>query len=74
MLNPTTLVADALADFLETYYRRMFGSDEFSQATRVTMGARLLIEQIANTDALYHDLQHTLMVTLWGRKSFVVVS
>lgn len=70
MLNPTTLVADGLADFLETYYRRMFGSDELSQATRVTMGARLLIEQIANTDALYHDLQHTLMVTLVGQEIF----
>ena len=34
------------------------------------MGARLLIEQIANTDALYHDLQHTLMVTLVGQEIF----
>jgi hypothetical protein len=70
MLNPTTLVADALADLLETYYRRMFGTEDVSHAVRVNMGARLLIEQIANTDALYHDVQHTLMVTLVGQEIF----
>lgn len=70
MINPTTLVADALADHLETYYMRMFGPEDVTHATRVTMGARLLIEQIANTDALYHDLQHTLMVTLVGQEIF----
>lgn len=70
MLNPTQLVSDAFGDFLHGYYRRMFGDEDVSQATRVNMGARLLIEQIANTDALYHDVQHTLMVTLVGQEIF----
>ncbi len=70
MLNPTTLMADAFADHLDTYFRRMFGDDALSLATRVNMGARMVIEQIANTDAVYHDVQHTLMVSLVGQEIF----
>lgn len=70
MLNPTTLLAEAFANHLDTYFRRMFGDEALSLATRVNMGARLTLEQIGNTDALYHDLQHTLMVSLVGQEIF----
>jgi hypothetical protein len=70
MLNPTTLMAEALGDLLESYYRRMFGTEDLSYATRFNMGARLIIEQIANSDALYHDVQHTIMVTIVGQEIF----
>lgn len=70
MLNPTTLMAEALGDRLESCYRRMFGPEDPSFAARVNMGARLVIEQIANSDALYHNVQHTMMVTLVGQEIF----
>ena len=70
MINPTTLMAEALGDRLESGYRHMFGSEDPSFATRVNLGARLVIEQIANSDALYHNVQHTMLVTLVGQEIF----
>jgi hypothetical protein len=70
MLNPTTLMAEALGDHLEACYLRMFGPEEPTCATRVNLGARLVIEQVANSDALYHNVQHTMMVTLVGQEIF----
>jgi hypothetical protein len=34
------------------------------------MGARLIVEQIANSDALYHNVQHSIMVALVGQEIF----
>ena len=67
MLNPARLVANALADELVDNYRDMFGdrSPEYPAILRTT--AKLVIERIANSDALYHDAQHTVMVTLVGQ-------
>ena len=68
MLNPTTLVADALGATLETYYRRTFGPVEPTYPSRMDLAARMALELIANSDALYHDIQHTLFVTLVGQE------
>lgn len=70
MINPTTLVAEAVGNYLESCYRHMFGPEDLSFATRLNLGARLVIEQIANSDALYHNVQHTMMVTLVGQEIF----
>jgi hypothetical protein len=67
MLNPAHLVANALAEELAGNYRDMYGdrSPEYPAILRST--AKLAIERIANSDALYHDAQHTVMVTLVGQ-------
>ncbi len=70
MLNPTSIIAEALGNTLEQNYRLMFGEEEPFYPTKVNIGARFAIELIANSDALYHDLQHTLMVTLVGQAIF----
>jgi hypothetical protein len=70
MLNPTSLLADALGNILEQYYRTLFGPEEPTLPVKVSLGARFALEQIANSDALYHDVQHTMMVTLVGQEIF----
>jgi hypothetical protein len=67
VLNPAHLVANALAEELVRNYRDMYGerSPEYAAALRAT--AKLVIERIANSDALYHDSHHTVMVTLVGQ-------
>lgn len=70
MLNPTTLVAEALGDLLEENYMRMFGPEEPGFAVKMRLGAQFVIEQLANSDALYHDVQHTVFVTLVGQEIF----
>ena len=64
MLNPTTLLADALGRNLAETYRRIYGDQEPHIAAGLDEAARLVIERIAGSDALYHDVQHTALVTL----------
>ena len=64
MLNPTSLLADALGRDLADTYRRIYGDQEPHIAESLGDAARLVIERIASSDALYHDVQHTTLVTL----------
>jgi hypothetical protein len=64
MLNPTILLADALGRNLAETYRRIYGDQEPRIAAGLDEAARLVIERIASSDALYHDVQHTALVTL----------
>jgi hypothetical protein len=64
MLNPTSLLADALGRNLAETYRRIYGEREPYIASALDEAARLVIERIAGSDALYHDCQHTALVTL----------
>lgn len=64
MLNPTSLLADALGRKLAETYRRSYGDQESHIAAALDEAARLIIERIANSDALYHDVHHTTLVTL----------
>jgi hypothetical protein len=64
MLNPTSLLADALGRNLAETYRRIYGGREPHIADALDEAARLVIERIASSDALYHDSEHTALVTL----------
>src|ERR1700724_1340496 len=64
MLNPTSLLADALGQNLADTYRRIYGDEEPHIASALDEAARLVIERIASSDALYHDCEHTALVTL----------
>jgi len=64
MLNPASLLADALGRNLVETYRRIYGDREPHIATGLDEAARLVIERIASSDALYHDCEHTALVTL----------
>src|SRR6516162_242819 len=64
MLNPTSLLADALGRNLTETYRRIYGEQEPRIAHVLDEAARLVIERIASSDALYHDCKHTALVTL----------
>jgi hypothetical protein len=67
MLNPAHLVANALAEELAGNYRDMYGDRSPEYPAILRSSAKLAIERIANSDALYHDAQHTVMVTLVGQ-------
>ena len=64
MLNPTSLLADALGRNLAETYRRIYSDQEPQIAAGLDEAARLVIERIASSDALYHDCEHTALVTL----------
>lgn len=67
MISIASLAADALGDLLTEEIARTFGSSHRSIAENIGSVARVAIECISNSDALYHNLEHTLLVTLVGR-------
>ena len=67
MLNTTTMIAEAVGTRLAATYRHYYGDQEPRFATILDAGARLIIERISTSDALYHNVEHTILVTLVGQ-------
>src|SRR6516162_3301331 len=63
----TALAAKKLGNFLAKDFRRVFGPAHDDQAERLGSFARSTIECLARSDALYHNFEHTLLVTMVGR-------
>jgi hypothetical protein len=67
MFNPTSVLASAFGDYLADSYRTVYGQRERDYGAVIRAMARLAVERIASSDALYHDTQHTVLVTLVGQ-------
>ena len=66
MFTIPELTANALGSHLAERMRRRFGSTDAGLIERVESAARLAIDCIGNSDALYHNVEHTMLVTLVG--------
>jgi hypothetical protein len=66
MMTLPELAVDALEEFLGSFMRRRFGSSQSQLVEIVPNAARVALECIGNSDALYHNVEHTLLVTLAG--------
>jgi hypothetical protein len=60
------LAAEALGDHLAKHMGRRFGSTDARITELIPLAARLSLECIGNSDALYHNVEHTMLVTLVG--------
>ena len=69
MMTLPELAANALEEFLGSYMRRRFGSSQ-ALGEIVPSAARIALECIGNSDALYHNVEHTLLVTLAAHDIF----
>ena len=67
MFNPTSVAASAFGDYLEALYTQYFSGRKPEYAAYIGGAARLVLERLGNTDALYHNAEHTMMVTLVGQ-------
>jgi hypothetical protein len=66
MITVPELAADALGSYLADHMNRRFGSTQAGLAELIPTVARLAVECIGNSDALYHNVEHTMLVTLVG--------
>jgi hypothetical protein len=66
MITVPELAAEALGNFLSTHLSRRFGPAEEGLTELIPSVARLALECIGNSDALYHNVEHTMLVTLVG--------
>src|ERR1700690_3467434 len=64
MITLPQLAAEALGTFLAADVKGRFGGSHARLAEIVPFAARLALECIGNSDALYHNVEHTLLVTL----------
>jgi len=68
MFNPTEILIDAFGDQLRAGYRRMYGGLKPDYEDIICWAGGLSLENIANSDALYHNVEHTILVTLVGQE------
>src|SRR3974377_1426750 len=68
MFNPTQIVIDSFVTELKSMYERIYGILEPSYPGVISFVARLALENIATSDAAYHDVNHTIQVTLVGQE------
>src|SRR6516225_1868755 len=70
MITLPALAAEALGSFLASDMKDRFGSSHARLAELIPFAARLALECIGNSDALYHNVEHTMLVTLAGHDIF----
>jgi len=68
MFNPTQIVIQAFVEELRNMYRQTYGVLEPAYPDIISFVGRLALENIADSDAAYHDMNHTIMVTLVGQE------
>src|SRR5450631_4730397 len=66
MITIPQLTAQALGSFLARETEGQFRSSHSDLTKLLPYAARLALECIGNSDALYHDIEHTMLVTLVG--------
>ncbi len=67
MFDPTTIVIDAFVKDIAVKYEESYGRND-DDIHWLVSSARYTLEIIANSDAPYHDVNHTIMVTSVGQE------
>jgi hypothetical protein len=66
MITMPELVSQSLGSFLTMQTKSLFGSSHASLTELLPFAAKLTLECIGNSDALYHNIEHSMLVTLAG--------
>ncbi|MBR1211247.1 metal-dependent phosphohydrolase [Bradyrhizobium sp. JYMT SZCCT0180] len=66
MITIPQLTAEALGSFLAHETRGRFVASQAGLTELLPFAAKLALECIGNSDALYHNIEHTMLVTLVG--------
>lgn len=68
MFSSRQLVIDAFIDRLREEYLRAYGRQDPDIPGILAWAGSMALENLAGSDALYHDMEHTLHVTLVGQE------
>lgn len=66
--NSASILIDKFVEELDRAYAKTFGGDDPEQATTIRAAGNMAMEIIANSDSLYHNVEHSVMVTLVGQE------
>jgi len=70
-LNFRFLMIEEFADRLEVEFKRAYGTLDAGYSGFIAWVARFALENIANSDMLYHDMEHTMLVTTVGQEILI---
>jgi hypothetical protein len=70
MITLPELAAQDLGSFLASDAKDRFGTSHARLAELLPFAARLALDCIGNSDALYHNVEHTMLVTVVGHEIF----
>ncbi|VXD22591.1 Npun_R2479 family HD domain-containing metalloprotein [Planktothrix paucivesiculata] len=68
MINATAILIDVFVQQLQGGYRRTYGGFKPDYPEIIAWAGTMALENIANCDALYHNVEHTMLVTLVGQE------
>jgi hypothetical protein len=68
MFNSTKVIINACVERLRAGYRQTYGSLKPVYADILGWVGNMALETIANSDAPYHNVEHTILVTLAGQE------
>jgi hypothetical protein len=68
MFNATELLIDEFVQQLRSGYRRTYGGQKPDYEEIIGWVGAMALENIANSDALYHNVEHSILVTLVGQE------
>ncbi|MEL6764718.1 MAG: metal-dependent phosphohydrolase, partial [Cyanobacteria bacterium J06607_6] len=68
MLNPNKLLCNAFVEELRVNYAQTYGGLKQNYADIIAWVGNMGGETIANSNALYHDVEHMVFVTLVGQQ------
>lgn len=68
VFNATEFLIDAFVELIREGYRRTHGGYKSNYEEIIGWAGNMALENIANSDALYHDVEHTILVTLVGQE------
>ncbi len=68
MFNTTEILINSFVAHLKAGYQGNYGSQNPQYEEIIGWAGSMALENIANSDALYHNVEHTILVTLVGQE------
>lgn len=68
MFNTTEIIINAFVQQIRDGYSRTYGGLKTSYQDIIAWAGNMALENIANSDALYHNVEHSVLVTLVGQE------
>jgi hypothetical protein len=68
MFNPATVLIDTCVQCLQETYGQTYGQLEPHYPGIIRWAGGMALQHIANSNALYHNIEHTIIVTLVGQE------
>jgi hypothetical protein len=63
-----SVLADNFVERLNSEFRRVYGNAQEAYCDAITTASIMAMEIIAESDAMYHNAEHSMMVTLVVRE------